>query len=167
LVAAPASFTLPNQGGNLMTPLAGRILAVDPGSKRIGLAVSDPTQTIASPLKVIIHSSRIVDAAQIAQVAVEQQAVLILIGCPLDSEGLPGPAARSAARVAEAIRAQTSLPVELWDESGSTQAARDSAIEMGLSRRKRAGHLDEVAAAVILQSYLNSLSHSQTYPNSF
>lgn len=140
---------------------AGRVLAVDPGSKRIGLAVSDPTQTIASPLRVIHHVSRLVDAAQIAQIAAEQQAVRIIIGCPLDSEGLPGPAARSAARVAEAVRAQTSLPVELWDESGSTQSAQATAVEMGLPRRKRAGHLDDVAAAVILQSYLDSLSHSQ------
>ena len=150
-----------------MNPLPGRILAVDPGSKRIGLAVSDTTQTIATPLKVINHVARLVDAAQIAQVAVEQQAVMILIGCPLDFEGLPGPAARSAVRVAEAVRAQTSLPVELWDESGSTRSARDSAIEMDIPRRKRAGHLDEVAAAVILQSYLDSLSHSQFTPSSF
>ena len=150
-----------------MNPMPGRILAVDPGSKRIGLAVSDLTQTIATPLKVINHVARILDAAQIAQVAVEQQAVLILIGCPLDDEGLPGPAARSAARVAEAVRAQTSLPVELWDESDSTRSAQESAIEMGIPRRKRAGHLDEVAAAVILQSYLDSLSHSQITPDPY
>jgi len=140
---------------------SGRVLAVDPGLKRIGLAISDPTQTIATPLRVINHVSRLVDAAQIAQIAADQQTVRIIIGCPLDSEGLPGPAARSAARVAEAIRAQTSLPVELWDESGSTRSAQAAAVEMGLPRRKRAGHLDEVAAAVILQSYLDSLSHSQ------
>ena len=144
-----------------MNHLPGRILAVDPGLKRIGLAVSDPTQTIATPLRVIHHVSRLVDAAQIAHIAADQQTVRIIIGCPLDSEGLPGPAARSAARVAEAIRAQTSLPVELWDESGSTRSAQAAAVEMGLPRRKRAGHLDEVAAAVILQSYLDSLSHSQ------
>lgn len=144
-----------------MNQRSGRILAVDPGSKRIGLAISDATQTIAAPLRVIKHISRLVDAAQIARIAEEQQAVLIIIGCPLDSEGLPGPAARSAARVAEAVRAQSSLPVELWDESGSTRSAQSAAVEMGISRRKRAGHLDEVAAAVILQSYLDSLSHSQ------
>lgn len=150
-----------------MKPLSGRILAVDPGSKRIGLAISDPTQTIATPLKVIKHVSRVLDAAQIAQTAGEQQAVLIIIGCPLDSEGLLGPAARSAARVAEAVRSQTSLPVELWDESGSTHSAQAAAVEMGISRRKRAGHLDEVAAAVILQSYLDSYSHSQLFVDPF
>lgn len=139
-----------------MIGFPGRILAVDPGLKRIGLAVSDPTQTIANPHGVIPHVSRVVDAAQIAAIAAEQQAVRIIIGCPLDSEGLPGPAARSAARVAEAVRSQTDLPVELWDESGSTQSARAARIAMGVSRRKRSGHLDEIAATVILQSYLDA-----------
>lgn len=144
-----------------MNPSLGRILAVDPGSTRIGLAVSDPTQTIATPLGVVKHVSRLVDAALIARAAEEQQAVLIIIGCALDSEGLSGPAARSAARVAEAVRSQTKLPVELWDESGSTRSALATAVEMGIPRRKRAGHLDDVAAAVILQSYLDSILHSQ------
>ncbi|MHB1119051.1 MAG: Holliday junction resolvase RuvX [Bellilinea sp.] len=134
----------------------GRILAVDPGEKRIGLAVSDPTQTIASPFGIIRHVSREIDAAQIAQIASDQQAVKIIIGCPLDEEGLPGPAARSSARMAEAVRNQTDLPVELWDESGSTRAAQSARIAMGVSRRKRSGHLDEMAATVILQSFLNA-----------
>ena len=139
-----------------MSDFPGRILAVDPGLKRIGLAVSDPTQTIANPLGVIAHVSRVLDAAQIASIAVAQQAVRIIIGCPLDSEGLPGPAARSAARVAEAVRSQTELPVELWDESGSTRSARAARVAMGVSRRSRSGHLDEIAATVILQSYLDA-----------
>ena len=139
-----------------MSDLPGRILAVDPGLKRIGLAVSDTTQTIANPLGVIAHVSRMVDAAQIASIAVEQQAVRIIIGCPLDSEGLPGPAARSAARVADAVRSQTDLPVELWDESGSTRLAQAARVAMGVSRRNRSGHLDEIAATVILQSYLDA-----------
>lgn len=120
------------------------------------MAVSDPTQTIANPLMVIKHEGRALDAAVIAQIAVEQQAVRIIIGSPLDSEGLPGPAARSAARLAEAVRMQTPLPVDLWDESGSTQAARQARVAMGVSRRQRAGHLDELAATVILQSYLDA-----------
>lgn len=134
----------------------GRILAVDPGIKRIGLAISDPTQTIANPLAVIQHVARAVDAAQIAQIAAEQQAVKIIIGCPLDPDGLAGPAARSAIRLVEAVRSQTETPVDLWDESGSTQAARQARIAMGVSRRQRSGHLDEIAATVILQSYLDA-----------
>jgi putative Holliday junction resolvase len=137
---------------------------VDPGLKRIGLAVSDPTQTIASPLQVFPHVSRAVDAAQIARAANEQKAVRIIIGSPLDSEGRPGPAARSSARLAEAVRVQTDLPVELWDESGSTQAAREARIAMGVSRAKRRGHLDDLAAVVILQSYLDAHSGRKIPP---
>jgi putative Holliday junction resolvase len=133
-----------------------RILAIDPGEKRIGLAVSDPSGTIANPLTVIQHISRPLDAGAIAQLAGEQQAGLIVVGQALDDEGQPTPEGRRAARLAEAIRSQTDIPVVLWDESGSTQAARAARIAMGASRRKRGGHLDELAATYILQSYLDS-----------
>jgi len=140
----------------------GRILAVDPGEKRLGIAISDPTGTIASPLMVVKHVSRTIDAATIAALAAEQAAVRIIVGQALDDEGNPTAQARHAGRLAEAIREQTSLPVELWDESGSTQAARAARIAMGVSRRKRSGHLDEVAAAVILQSYLDAHERTET-----
>jgi putative Holliday junction resolvase len=136
--------------------MKGRILAVDPGEKRLGIALSDPTGIIAGPLMVVKHVSRAVDAAMIAALAAEHEAVRIIIGQALDTEGRPTPQARHADRLAEAIREQTSLPVELWDESGSTQAARSARIAMGVSRRKRSGHLDEIAATVILQSYLDA-----------
>ena len=131
-----------------------RILAVDHGSVRIGLALSDATATIASPLTVLNHVSRAVDAAQVAALAAEHEAVRILVGQSFDEEGRPNAAGRSAARFAEALRLQTNLPVEMWDESLSTQDARASRIELGVSRKKRAGHHDSLAAVVILQSYL-------------
>jgi putative Holliday junction resolvase len=133
-----------------------RILAVDHGEKRIGLALSDETVTIASPLTVIEHISRAVDAAQVAALAHEREAALIVVGQSFDEEGKPNAAGRAAARFAEALRAQTSLPVEMWDESHSTQIARASRIELGVSRKKRAGHHDALAAVVILQSYLEA-----------
>ncbi len=136
-----------------------RVLAVDPGEKRIGTAISDPTGTIANPLKVIIHVSRAVNAAQIAQLASEHEAECIVVGQVLDDDGGIGPAARKALRLAEAIRAQTDLPVELWDESGSTNEAREARFLMGVKRQKRSGHLDELAAVIILQSYLDAHSH--------
>ena len=136
----------------------GRVIAVDPGEKRLGVAVSDPTGMLARPLAVVRHVARAVDAAQIAALAAEQAAVLILVGVALDDEGGMTPQGRHSEKLAEAIRQQTEIPVLLWDESGSTQAARASRIAMGVSRKKRAGHLDDVAAAVILQSYLDSLA---------
>jgi putative Holliday junction resolvase len=135
-----------------------RILAVDPGEKRLGIALSDPTATIASPFGVVNHVSRAIDAATIAQIAVENQAGSIVVGQALDIDGLPTPEGRRSARLAEAISLQTELPVILWDESGSTQAARSARIAMGVSRRKRSGHLDDLAATYILQSYLDTIN---------
>ncbi len=137
-----------------------RILAVDPGEKRIGLALSDPTGTIANPLAVLNHVSRDIDAAQIASLASEHEAGRILVGVTSDDDGALTPQGRSAARLADAIRGQASVPVELWDESGSTQAARQASIALGVSahRRRRQGHshLDDLAATYILQTYLDA-----------
>ena len=133
-----------------------RILAVDHGEKRIGLALSDPTAAIASPFKVIAHVSRTIDAAQIANLADENEVGLIVIGQSFDEEGRPNLAGRRAVKFAEALKTQTQTPVELWDESFSTQDARATRIEMGISRKKRAGHHDELAAVMILRSYLES-----------
>ena len=132
------------------------ILAVDPGSKRIGLAVSDPSGSIANPLTVIEHVSRPLDAAAIAQIASDQKAKRIIVGQSLDEQGQPTLEGRRAARLAAALRSQTDLPVELWDESFSTQEARAARIAMGAPKSKRRGHMDALAATVILQSYLDA-----------
>jgi len=133
-----------------------RILAIDHGEKRIGIALSDSTATIASPLKIIQHVSRIIDAAQVAELAMQNEAGLILVGQSFDEDGNPNLAGRRAARFADELRNQTNLPVELWDESFSTQIARSARVELGVSRKKRAGHQDAFAAVVILQSYLEA-----------
>ena len=133
-----------------------RILAVDHCEKRIGLAISDPTATIASPLRVIEHVSRLMDAAQVANLASENNVALIMIGQSYDDEGKPNLAGRRAAKFAEALQEQTQIPVVLWDESFSTQDARATRLELGVSRKKRSGHQDALAAVVILQSYLES-----------
>lgn len=138
-----------------------RIMAVDPGDKRIGVAISDPTGTIANPLTVIKHISRPVDAAQVIDLAREHGVGLIVVGITSDEDGQLSPQGRKVNRLAVVIRAQSSLPVVLWDESGSTQAARQANIALGISSKKRRyhghGHLDELAATYILQTYLDSL----------
>jgi putative pre-16S rRNA nuclease len=133
-----------------------RIMAVDHGEKRIGLAMSDPTGTIASPLKVIEHISRLLDAAQVANLAQENDVGMIVVGQSFDEEGKPNLAGRRAAKFAAALQEQVSIPIELWDESFSTQDARAARVELGVSRKKRGGHQDSLAAVVILQSYLES-----------
>jgi putative Holliday junction resolvase len=133
-----------------------RTLAVDHGEKRIGLAISDPTGTIASPLNVIKHVSRLIDAAQVAEIATQHAIELIVIGQSFDEEGNPNLAGRRAGKFAKALKEQTNIPIELFDESFSTQDARATRIEMGVSRKKRSGHIDELAAVMILRSYLES-----------
>jgi putative holliday junction resolvase len=133
-----------------------RILAVDPGEKRLGTAISDPTETIASPLTVVKHISRPLDAAAIAELAQQNQAGIIVIGQSFDEEGKPTSASRRANRLADAIRQQCDLPLVFWDESFSTQTARQAQIELGTRRQKRRGHLDALAAVVILQSFLDA-----------
>lgn len=133
-----------------------RILAVDHGEKRIGLAISDPTATLASPLTVIKHVSRLLDAAQVANLAAENEVGLIVIGQSFDEEGNPNLTGRRAAKFAEALREQTRIPVELFDESFSTQDARATVIELGFSRKRRAGHHDSLAAVIILRSYIEA-----------
>lgn len=135
-----------------------RILAVDPGQKNIGLALSDETATIANPLTIIKHIKREIDVAQVATIATEKDAELIVIGQSLDENGRPNFEGRRSARFAKVLRTQTDLPVKLWDESYSTQYARQARIQMGVSRKKRSGHLDDIAATVILQSYLDAHS---------
>ena len=137
-----------------------RIMAVDHGEKWIGLALSDPTATIPSPLKVIQHVSRLLDTAQVANLASENEVGLIVIGQSFDEEGNPNLAGRRAAKFAEALKDQTNIPIELWDESFSTQDARATRIEMGASRKKRAGHMDELAAVMILRSYIEIKKYS-------
>jgi len=141
-----------------------RILAVDPGEKRLGIALSDPSGTIASPLLILEHVSRTIDAATIADLAAQHEVIRIIIGQSLDMENHPTPQGRRAARLAAAIQLQTDLPVELWDEWGSTLAARSVHISLGGSARQRRqrghGHLDDLAATYILQSYLDSHTRS-------
>ncbi len=133
-----------------------KVLGVDHGEKRIGIAVSDLTGTIAGPFSVIVHVSRAVDAARVAEIATEQQAELIVIGQSFDEEGHANAAGRRAARFADALKTQTLLPIVLWDESLSTADAREYGLQAGASRKKRGGHMDAAAAAVILQSYLDA-----------
>lgn len=133
-----------------------RVLAVDHGEKNIGLALSDETGQLARPLGVLAHVSKLVDAASVAERAATEGAGLILVGVSYYEDGEPNPAGRRAMNFAEILRQQTNLPVTLWDESLTTRDARAARIAAGASRKNRAGHLDQWAATVLLQDYLDS-----------
>jgi putative Holliday junction resolvase len=138
-----------------------RIMGVDPGDKRIGIAISDPTHTIASPYSVIEHTSRENDAQKILAICDENQVGVILIGQAVDWDGEISSQGKKSNRLAEEIQSKTNIPVKLWDEYGSTQIAQRSRRMMNLPRKKRKGHHDQIAAVVILQSYLDFLASQE------
>ncbi|HVE94713.1 MAG TPA: Holliday junction resolvase RuvX [Acidimicrobiales bacterium] len=134
-----------------------RVLGLDLGERRIGVAVSDTTGTIASPHDVIRRrGDRLAEHVEIAAAVSDVGAVLIVVGLPRSMSGRDGPAAKSVrAEVAE-LGARVPVPVELWDERLSTVTANRALIEGGVRRRARRDSVDKVAAAVILQSWLDA-----------
>ena len=133
-----------------------KFLCVDPGEVRIGVAISDETGTLARPLAILGHVSRLTDAMEIMQLALQNQADAIVVGQALDSDGKPGPKARSAARLADALQALEEMPIYLWDESYSSQKAAELRIAKGVSRKKRSQPIDDLAATLILQDFLEN-----------
>ncbi len=145
--------------------MKGRLMAVDPGDRRIGIAVSDPTGTIARSLTVLAHQSRLQDARRILELAAVNEVQGIIVGKPCQESGVDSPQGRKADRLADVLRAEGTLPVILWDESGTTDQAQAVRREMGVSRAKRAGHLDSLAAAILLQDYLDTVNAGNTNEN--
>jgi len=135
-----------------------RILAVDPGERKIGLAISDPVGIVARPLATLDHTARMDDAARIVAAAQENNAQMIVVGIALEAGGEIGAAARHAERLAEALRELTSVPVVLHDESLSTQIAQDAMLASGRRQHARRTQIHAASAAAILQSYLDAHS---------
>ena len=133
-----------------------RALAVDPGEKFLGLAVSDAGGRIARPLATVRHTARAADAAAIAGAARAEGAEIIVVGSALDSDGRAGAQARHAEGLAQALREATPLPVVLHDESFSSQEAEAAMRASGRGRQARRDQIHAAAAAALLQSYLDA-----------
>jgi putative Holliday junction resolvase len=134
-----------------------RALGIDPGSKRIGLAVSDRSGTVASPLIVLQRSrSRRRDDAEIARIVREEEAEVVVIGLPLNMDGSEGPAAKAAIAEARRLATVVGVPVELHDERRTTVSADRSMLDAGLNAVERRRRVDKVAAAIMLQSWLDA-----------
>lgn len=137
-----------------------RLLALDVGDRRVGVAVSDATGLIATPLTVVRRASKAEDFAKIARLVREQRAEGLVVGHPLDQDGRAGPQAqrieRYAAALEEALLAEgLDVPLLLWDERMSTVRAQEAMIAAGRKAEDRRARIDAVAAAVILQDYLD------------
>lgn len=137
-----------------------RILALDVGERRIGVAVSDPMGIVARPVATIERASREEDFAAINALVEEHQAELVVVGLPLTLRGEIGPQAKTIKRYAQALKETLPVPMEMWDERYTTASAEEVLRRRNdLGRRKGKKGIDAVAAAFILQAYLDSSSH--------
>src|SRR6185295_9985443 len=133
-----------------------RMLGVDPGARRIGLAVSDADGVIASPHATVDVQSRDRAARDVAEAAAKLEVTKIVVGLPLRLDGSESDSSRRARALADQLRALTRLDVVLWDERLSSRAAERALREAGVRGDKRKQTVDRVAAALILQSYLDA-----------
>jgi putative Holliday junction resolvase len=145
------------------TPLSTvmRLLGLDVGDKRIGIAVSDETALIASPRETLERKGNKKDITHLLELARREEVSEILVGMPWKLDGSSGPQAEKVSRFVEALRGSTDIPITTWDERLSTVGAERAMIEADVSRAKRRGAVDRVAAALILQSYLDARRATQ------
>jgi putative holliday junction resolvase len=137
--------------------MTGRVLGIDVGTRRLGVAVSDPTGTVASPLATVPRRAPAEDARALAALAAEQEATTVVVGLPVTLAGREGPAARSVrAYLAELAPLLPGLALELADERLSTVAAERALVGGGVRRRARREVVDQVAASVFLQTWLDA-----------
>lgn len=135
---------------------AGRVLGLDMGEKRIGVAVSDPLGITAQGLEVWIRRNRQADLDHLLQVARDYQVTQIVVGLPLHMDGRPGDAASDILEFVGALGETLRVGVIPWDERLTTAAAERVLIQADVSRRRRRQVVDQLAAVLILQSYLDS-----------
>lgn len=133
--------------------MRGRVLAVDPGTVRVGLAVSDPLRITAQPLEVVPAPDAI---ARITAICGELGVEEVIVGLPITEQGEEGEAARMARELIRELEESTGLPVTAVDERYTSRMAESALIEAGVRRRRRRVSVDKMAAAVLLRGYLDA-----------
>ena len=133
-----------------------RVLALDVGETRIGVALSDPTGMLATPLATISRQGKDADLGEVTRLAVEHEVEEIVIGMPISLSGRMGPQAGRVSRFADDLADRTDLPIRSYDERYSSVEAERLIREAGSSPSRNKARIDAVAAAVILQAYLDS-----------
>ena len=137
-------------------PLPGRTLGLDFGDRRIGVALSDPTGLTARPLMTLTRTTRQQDLRQLLDLLREHEVRRIVVGMPLDMDGSRGARARLTTSFIDRLRAAARLPVIPWDERLTTVQAERILLEGDVSRAGRRRVIDQVAAVIILQAYLDA-----------
>jgi putative Holliday junction resolvase len=133
------------------------LIGIDAGTKTLGLALSDVTRTIASPLTVLRRRKFSEDAAELLRLAREHRIAGFVLGLPTNLDGTAGPRVQSTRALARNLNALSPLPILLWDERLSTAAAERTLLEADASRKRRAEVIDKLAAAIILQGALDRM----------
>ncbi len=133
-----------------------RILGLDYGARKLGFAVSDPTETIATPLRVIRVQTDDEGLRAVEQVCAETQAGKLVVGLPLNMNGTAGPQAQHVRQFIGRLAPRLKIPVETWDERLTTKSAEDVLIEAGTRRERRKEVVDKLAAQIMLQNYLDA-----------
>ncbi|MFN0263832.1 Holliday junction resolvase RuvX [Tepidamorphus sp. 3E244] len=137
---------------------AGPLIGLDPGTKTIGVAASDPARMMAMPVETIRRTKFTIDAERLLELIGERKAAGIIIGLPRNMDGTEGPRAQSVRAFARNLSQKSDLPIGYWDERLSTVAAERELIAADASRAKRAQVIDKMAAVFILQGALDRLS---------
>ncbi len=131
-----------------------KIMAVDYGDTRTGLAVCDRTEFLASPVGVIEERNFYFTIQKVAHAVKEYDVQMVVVGYPVNMNGTVGPRAEKCAQFAELLKTKVDVPVELWDERATTLEAQNYLSETGTYGKKRKEVIDEVAATIILESYM-------------
>ena len=137
-----------------------RVLALDPGSKRIGVAISDELKLIAQPLEFVPAEPFGDVVTRLKQLIQEREVELILVGMPRNMDGTYGPAATRVEEFVSELKKAIPLRIKKWDERLTTAQANRILLDANVRRDKRKEKVDKIAAAILLQSYLDSLNES-------
>ena len=140
-------------------PIRGRLLGLDLGTKTIGLALSDSSRQIATPMQTIRRISFRKDVTKLEEILSEHLIAGFVLGLPINMNGTQGPRCQSTRDFARNLIIHLSVPILLWDERLSTSAADHVLLAADMSRQKRAAVVDKIAAALILQAALDALEH--------
>jgi len=135
-----------------------RILALDHGTKRIGVAVSDELKMIAQPVEYILAEPFANFLTRLKELIQQKEVELILIGMPRNMDGSYGPAAQKVQDFVGVLRDALTVPIKVWDERLTSAQANRVLIQGGVRRDKRKEKVDKMAAAILLQGYLDSLA---------
>ncbi len=145
---------------DILAASSGPLMGLDPGTKTLGIAISDATRLIASPLETIKRKKFTPDAAKLFDIYDAKGASALIIGLPLNMDGSSGPRAQSVKDLAHNLSSLRDVPIFFWDERLSTAAVTRTLLEADSSRSKRAEAVDKLAASYILQGVLDRLRAS-------